>query len=183
MLSRAETEASITPDITVILGELAGMYVLDATDATQTLTVASYYLTYPTDALDSEQAIQEVVLTDSSSVQLEPLDVLARGWHEYCQLMKSFASGDRSTPTQYIAHDRKIYLYPAPNGTYTTSITYYKRHPAGVSNIVFSGDWDNAMRYGVVAQVCLHYGLDAAYAKWYPRYREEAERQRISHSR
>lgn len=183
MLARSETLAGITEDITVILGELASMYVLDANDATQTLTLASYYLTYPTNALDGEQAIQQVVLTDSSGVRMEPLDVLAQSWHEYCQLMKSFGSGDRSTPSQYIAHDRKIYLYPAPSSSYTTSIDYYKRHPAGVSSIVFSSDWDNAMRFGVTRQVAVHFGMDAQIARWEPRYQAERMLQQIAHSR
>jgi hypothetical protein len=182
MLGRAEIQSTIEVDVLAILDEIAGLYVLEDNDATQTLTSTSLYLTYPADALDGEQAIREVVLTDSSSIQLPPLEVIPGGWHEYKQEMESFGTGSRSSPSYYIAHDRKIYLYPAPNAAYTTSIDYYKRHPADVTTIILSDDWKNTLKYGVTRQVALHFGQDAAVGRWDARYQVERELQRIAHA-
>jgi len=179
-LNRADTD--IDESVKLVLRDIANQRVLKSEDTTQTLTSSSYYLTYPTDALDGEDAIISVVLTDSSSNIGEPLVTIAAGWKEYKLRMEDFTSSARSEPCDMITHDRKIYPWPAPNGTYTSSIWYYKRHDETADTIEFSEDWRNALYFGVTMEVAIHHKMVDQIKLWTARYEREKEYQRMIHT-
>lgn len=176
-LERADAAAAIVEQIKVILREIAGYYVLLDTDTSQTLTSSSTTLDYPSDALDGEQAIKSVILTDTSSIQQAPLDYLEGGWRDYNRLMDKFVSGDRSYPMTMTIYNRTIYLWPPPNASYTTSIQYLKRHPENEDNIEYSEDWRNAIMYGVAREVSLNNKMTDQIILWNGRYIEERDKQ------
>ncbi|MEN6546412.1 MAG: hypothetical protein ABFE07_10250, partial [Armatimonadia bacterium] len=123
--------------IQTALDDLAEMHCLKAEDATQTLTDASSYLVYPTNCLSTEQAIISVVLRDIDDVRGKPLRQIPGGWFEYNRIMENASYSSRGDPEYMVCHDRKIYLYPAPDENFTTSIWYYKKHQALSSGIEF----------------------------------------------
>ena len=180
-LQRADAASDIEESIKMILRDIASYYVLTDTDTTQTLTTTDLTLDYPSDALDGEQAIKSVILTDSSSVQQAPLIYLPGGWREYNRLMEQFTSGNRSYPSHMVCFRRKIYLWPAPSQAYTTSIEYLKRHPEDVDNIEYTEDWRNAILFGVCREVAYDNKMTEQMAFWENRYLVERDRQIMLH--
>ncbi len=174
-LNRAET--SIDTALKLVLRDLAGAYALRATDTTQAITGSTVYLTYPVDALDAEGAIISVQLSDTGQTY-DPLKVLPGGWNDYQLLMAG--NSVRGTPEYMIAHNRKVYLYPAPNGVYTSVIDYFQRHADSVT-ISFSDDWKNAILFGVTKEVAVQRKMPDQIALWNPRYEAEKQRQINAH--
>jgi len=177
-LNRADTD--IDDSIKLVLRDLAALRVLKSEDTSKTLTSSDYYMAYPTDALDGEGSIISVVLTDSSSNIGEPLTVIAAGWKEYKLRMEDFTSSARSEPYEMITNDRKIYPWPAPNGSYTSSIWYYKRHDDTADTIEFSDDWTNAIYFGACMEVAIHHKMADQIKLWSERYYIEKDRQRMA---
>lgn len=175
--SYSDTDRDI--EIQMMLDDLAKMHVLKASDATQTLVSGSFYLTYPTDALDTEQAIISVVLTDSSSVACAPLKHLPGGWQEYNYLMQSYSVSGAGEPAYMVRHDRKIYLYPDPSESYTATIWYYRRHSALATTMDFTDDWRNCLYFGACYFTALMGGDSEGVGIWESRYYTEKERMRM----
>ena len=178
-LRRIDTD--IDESIKLVLRDLSSYYCLTDTDTSQSLTSTDLTLDYPSDALDDEQAIKSVILTDSSSVQLPPLEYLGGGWRDYNRLMQYFATGDRSYPESMVCFRRKIYLYPAPNAAYTVSIEYYKRHADTADTISYSEDWRNAIYFGACMEVAVHHKMGDQIQLWSTRYVGERDRQIMTH--
>lgn len=179
VLNRSETDIDV--QIQTVLDDLASFRTLKAEDTTQSLTSSSLTLDYPTLALDGETSIISVVLTDSSSIVGLPLRMFKGGYRDYLRAMESFTSSGRSKPEMMAVNNRKIYLWPAPNDTYTSSIWYYKGHAQDVDNIEYGNGWNNALRFGCAAEVASKIGsLERQEARWTKRYESERAKQIIS---
>jgi len=165
--------------IHLALQDLAKMHCLKAEDTAQSLTSSSYYLAYPSAALSTEQAIISVVLTDASSVRGAPLRTIPGGWYEYNRLMQNVSSATRGVPKWRVCQDRKIYLYPAPNDTYTASIWHFKRHRALASGVEFPDEYDMAVKFGTLYYLHLLNKDTEGLALWGPQYAQERERMRL----
>lgn len=175
------TGTDLDVQIQAALDDLAAMHCLPATDTSQTLTSSSTYLNYPSDCLNTQQAIRSVVLTDSSAVRQAPLDWLPGGMDEYNRLMEAFSTSARSTPAYRVCDGSTIWLYPAPEAAYTVAIDYYKRHPdIALGTVVFPDDWKMAIFMGTVYFAHLLAGDEPGINLWEPRYFEKKERCRIS---
>lgn len=169
--------------IQAVLDDLSGMFSLLEEDTSQSLSSSSYYLSYPSDCLDGEVAVVDVVLTDSSSVRGEPLRHLNGGWQEYGRLMEAYTTSLRSLPKYMVRHDRKIYVWPPPDGTYTSSIWYYKLHQAVDSGIEFPDSWRQAIYQGTVWQKALLIGRQETITQWEPKYNTQKELCRLTITR
>jgi hypothetical protein len=180
-LQRADSASDIEESIKMILRDIASFYVLDDEDTSQTLTSSDLTLDYPSDALDGEQAIKSVILTDSSSVQQAPLTYISGGWRDYNRLMDQYTSGYSSYPASMVCFRRKIYLWPPPSQNYTVSIEYYKRHPEDVDNIEYTEDWRNAILAGVTREVAYDNKMTDQIVLWENRYMVERDRQIMLH--
>jgi hypothetical protein len=166
--------------IQMTLDDLSQLAVLLLEDTTQALTSSSMYLSYPARALSTERAIKSVRLTDSSSVRCKPLLYLPGGWSEYERYMESFSDSSRGLPTHWVQHASRMYLYPAPDGSYTSSIWYYAAAQAVASGIEFPDDWILAIKYGTIYHKAL-LRSDAEQVKfWGPMWMEQRERKRLS---
>ena len=163
-----------------VLSDLSKMAVLIDDDDTQVLTSSSTNLDYPTDCLDTDQAIISVELIDSNSVSQGRMRRLRGGWREYLRQMKQFNSSTRSDPGWMVTHDRKIYLYPPPGASYTTNINYYKRHGDIATDTLFDDSWDNAVYFGTVYFEALLNGSKEEMSIWQPQYYAEKEDRRRS---
>ena len=181
--SAAKTGSDLDIYIQEALDDLSKMHGLKDEDTTQTLVSGTTYLDYPDDALDTDQAIITVELTDSSSVRQGSLRRLRGGWDEYIRLMRHVGSSSRTLPTHMLTHDAKIYLYPIPGAAYTSSIWYYKLHQAIDSGVEFRDTWAKAIKYGA----CYYYSLLSASSEyislWEGRFLVEKENMRRTISR
>lgn len=166
--------------IKMALDDLSRMHVLKAEDTTQTLTSSSDYLTYPSDALYTDQAIISVVLTDSNGNRQNPLYRLRGGWTRYNEMMSYANASSRSYPAYMVTKDRKIYLWPPPSGNYTSSIWYYKLHQDIDSGVEFDDEWKNAICYGTIFFKAKLMASSEYLSLWQPEYLQEKERMRIS---
>ncbi len=169
--------------LSLLVDDLANMHALLGNDATQSLASGTLSLSYPTYALPTDRAIKEIVLTNASSVRQAPLKWLPGGWDAYNRCMEGYNSSTGGTPEYFVCHDRAIYVYPVPNGAFTSSIDYYKRHGAitgTAPTIEFDDAWKKLLKYGLMYFWALM-KADAQYlAVWEPRYLEERERMRTS---
>jgi hypothetical protein len=167
--------------LSLLVDDLANMHVLLDEDTSQSLSSGSLSLSYPSDALDTDRAIKEIVLTNASSVRQAPLKWLPGGWNAYHKCMEGYNSATGGTPTYFVCHDRTIYVYPVPNGAFTSSINYYKRHGAitGTNPTISFGDsWKKLMKYGLVYFWALMKANSEYVALWESRYLAEKERMR-----
>ena len=176
-LQRADTASSIEESIKMILRDISSYYVLEDTDTSQSLTSSSMSLDYPSDALDGEQAIKSVILTDSSSIQQAPLEYIKGGWRDYNRLLDQFVEGSRSYPSNMTIYGRTIYLWPPPSASYTVSIEYFKRHAETVDTIEYSEDWRNTILFGVTREVAYDNKMGDQIVLWENRYMIERDRQ------
>ena len=177
VLRRNETD--IDDQIITVLDDLSDLHILRAEDTTQSLTGASETLSYPTDALHTEEAILSVTLKDSAGITGIPLVVLPGGYLEYLGLCSAAL---RSVPRSMICVPPMIYVYPWPSSDYDATITYHKRHAANPDAIEFADGWRNCLNWGVAAQVAAKYGINnyAAFGVWDAQYqREKAKRKRL----
>jgi hypothetical protein len=168
----------IDTKIQVALEDLSQMHCLLAEDTTQSLTSGSFYLPYPTNALNTDQAIQSVVLTGSSGAT-PPLKQIPGGWDAYSQLMEVYSSASGGVSEWMVCHASRIYVYPQPDGTYPAKIWYYKFHPALALGIEFPNEWANALKFGTAYFIGLLGGDDNLMNRWEPRYFAEKERCRL----
>ena len=169
-LGKSYSGSDLDIQIKAALDDLANMHVLTGTDTSQTLANGDTYLTYPSDSLETKQAIRSIKLTDSNSLQLAPLKQLRGGYKEYLRLMESFSTASRSEPAWYAHQDGRLYLWTPPGGSYTVEIRYYKLAQAVDSGIEFPESWRNAIYFGTIYQKAL-LGADSVYRdQWEPRY-------------
>jgi hypothetical protein len=178
-LRRSETD--IDPYIILTLEDLSDLHLLKANSTALTVTSSSVYLDYPTDALDDQHAIISVTLTDSSSERQWPLDPVIGGWREYCREMTGFTSSSRSIPTHYVCNDRKIYLLPAPDSTYTVDLWYFKRHANSADTIEFTDSWSRAIKFGTLFEFCVAHKLVDYISIYSQRYQEARDFQKMVH--
>lgn len=165
--------------LSLLVDDLANMHVLLGEDTDQSLASGSLTLDYPSDALDTDRAIQEIVLTSSSNVQQKPLKWLPGGWEGYNQCMEGYNSGVGGTPTHFVCHDREIFVYPIPNAAFTSVINYYKQHGAitGTNPTISFGDsWKKLMKFGIVYFWALMKADQSYLSVWEPRYLAEKQR-------
>jgi len=177
------TGTDLDIQIQAALDDLAGMHAILAEDTTQSVTVADFYLPYPSDCLGTDQAIKSVVLTDSGLSAYPGLRHLPGGWDAYTRLMEQFTASGRSTPTYMVRCNRRIYLFPAPDDTYTGSIWYYKAAQAIALGVDFPDDWRNAIQFGAVYYTHFLAGSAEGMNIWEPRFQMEKERMRLRISR
>ena len=168
--------------IQLALDDLSKMHCLVDQDTSQTLADGDEYLDYPSDALDTDQSIISVELTDSSSVRQGSLRRLRGGWDEYIRLMKrsSICTG---LPGWMVTHDLKIYVLPTAGASYTSEIHYYKLHQAVDSGVEFRDDWATAIKLGTAYQYALLSGSAEYLALYEGRYLVERENMRRTISR
>jgi len=178
-LEAAYSGTDLDVAIQLALDDLAAMHVLKDEDTSQSATLATYSLDYPTDALGTEQAIISVVLTSSAGVRGAPLRHLPGGWRAYNELMEAFSASSGSVPAYKVCHDRKIWLYPAPDGTYTADIWYYKNAQAVALDIEFDDEWGKAVKYGSAYFKALLQNSVNLLNLWRPLYMEEREACRL----
>ena len=134
-------KASFTADaideyLQMLADDLSEMHVLEKEDTSQTLTSSTDTLSYPSDALGTEQAIISITLTSGGTLQ-GPLKHLIGGWTEMQKLLKN---NTRGLPKYYAIRGNLIHLYPKPGNTYTTSIWHYRAHAAIGSSFEFPAD-------------------------------------------
>jgi len=182
-LNRGRT--TIDTELLAVLKDLSALHVLRDVDTTQTIDNASpdhWNLNYPDNALGTEQAIIQVTLTDTSGLVSEPLRTLKGGFKEYLRLMGGNQAASVSVPHYQCCVNRTIYVLPPPAGSYAATIYYYRYHDEDLSLIEFEDNWENAIKYGVTAEVAGLAGLEkyAAGQFWLARYAAEKEKQRIA---
>lgn len=173
--------ANIANALRMALNDLSRMHVLKAEDTSQSTSTSTVYLDYPSDALNTDQAIISVQLTDSNGVDQGRLQRLRGGWREYRSQMEEFNTSHRSEPSHFVTHDRRIYLFVPPGAVYTTSIWYYRRHPELTTDgtSVFEDEWQTAIEFGTIRYkaMLLH---DRKFLNIYdPIYRDEKEQMRL----
>lgn len=174
------TETDIDEEIILVLDDLSDAHILKAQDTSQELTATDLSMPYPTYALDDDQAIISVTLTDQhNSEQIWPLEVIPGGWTEYKRLMTAFNTAGRSEPTHYICNNRVIYPYPPPQEPYDVDIWYWKRHPADADSIVFPDSFRRAIYFGASYEVACKRKLIDYITIWMNRYEKEKEKRRI----
>jgi hypothetical protein len=179
-LEAAYSGTDLDVAIQLALDDLAALHVLRAEDTSQSATLATFSLNYPTAALDTEQAILSVVLTDSSGVRGAPLKHLPGGWRAYNELMEAFSTASGSTPAYKVCHDRKIWLYPAPDGTYTSSLWYFKRAQALASGIELEDTWRTCIYFGAAYFKALLMHEVNLLNTWGPQYANEKSQMRLT---
>lgn len=170
-------------EIQMALDDLSSMHCIEDEDTSQSVTNASYYLDYPTRCIPTEQAIIGVVLTNSSGVVCAPLKHLPGGLNEYNRLMEAFSMSARSTPEWMVRQDQRIYLYPPPDDTYTSSIRCYVRHQPIADGVEFYDDWRTAVYFGAVYYTALLMNATELLNLWESRYYTEREKMRRTISR
>lgn len=175
------TETDIDESIKIVLGDLSAIKDLLVEDTSQSLTISDFYLPYPSDSMMDDNAVKSFTLSSPSGYILPPMSVIVDGFREYQMRMQVSQSSGRSVPYEYITHANRIYPWPAPNGTYTASIWYYKRHAEDPDDIDFSLDWKNTIYFGVTAEVAIHRKMDQQLKIWSTRYEVEKRRQRLIH--
>jgi len=175
-------ETDIDGDIIRVLRTLSKYHILKGNDTSLSVSSSDMSLAYPSDALADAQAIISVTLTDSSSDRQAPLKHLLGGWDEYQLQMRSFNDGARSTPHWYVCANRHIYLLPAPDGTYTVDLWYYKRHAKSADAIEFDEDWETAIQFGAAFEVACGHKMKDAMTLWGARFNNEVDDQVMIHS-
>lgn len=175
VLNREETDIDVP--LRLVVDDLADLHALEDVDGTQTLTSTSWYLSYPTDCLDTEEAIVSVQLKDSAGLYGPRLKVWPGGWRDHVEYSESNPS--RSVPAWYAINDRKIYIDPRPASDYTATIHYYRRHGSSLTTLDFTDDWKRCILFGTVLEVACKYGLVSAVNLWGGRYEREKDRRRI----
>jgi len=175
VLNREETD--IDTQLRLVVDDLADLHVLEGLDGTQSLTSTSWHLVYPTDCLDTEEAIISVQLKDSSGIYGPLLKVWPGGWRDHVEYSEGNPS--RSVPACYAINERKIYLDPRPASDYTATIHYYRRHGTSLTTLDFTDDWKRCVLFGAALEVACKYGLPNAVNLWGGRYEREKEKRRI----
>jgi hypothetical protein len=173
-------ETNIDEQIQIVVDDLAAMHVLTDTDDTQSFDNADFMLDYPTDALETEEAIISVTLT-VNGYRSKPLTVIPGGWQEYLRKCSGNLTAARSVVYEMLPQSPYIYLLPPPSQSGTASIYYYKRHSAVGTTLDFSDPWKNCIKFGAASQVAAKYGLNSynAFTAWDAQYQREKVKQKI----
>ena len=170
------TADAIDEHLQMLADDLSEMHVLEKEDTSQTLTSSTDTLSYPSDALGTEQAIISVTLTSGGTLQ-GPLKHLIGGWTEMQKLLKN---NTRGLPKYYAIRGNLIHLYPKPGNTYTTSIWYYQAHAALTTSFTFPADWTLTLKYGAMYFLGLMSENDNLIRIWEARYLAKKEERRVS---
>lgn len=165
--------------IKLVLDDLSKLHALLAEDTSQSLVTDDRYLEYPSDALETDQAIKSVTLTGTGNVLYDSLRYLPGGWDAYQSLMEYHNTANNGVPRYRVIHDKRMYLWPPPDGAYSASIWYYKLHQDISLGIEFDDNWATAIKYGTVSFWAMLKSSADLMAIWEPRYREERERCRL----
>lgn len=160
--------------IQMCLNDLSNEDLLAGTDGDQTLSSTSLTLDYPTDF----KSPISIVLINSSGVRQAPLEKLKGGHREY----REFRDNDSATgePEYYSEFDDKFWLWRPSNGSYTTEIEYYRKHPQTPADILFGEEFRNAIYFGTIYYKALLRGMSAHIARWLPVYLAEKEERRAA---
>lgn len=173
-LNESYSGTQLDTAIQLCLNDLSNEDLLVGTDSDQTLTSSSLSLDYPEDF----KSLISIVLINSSSVRQAPLEKLKGGHKEYRRLRDSDnATGE---PESYSEFDDKFWLWRPSNGSYTTEIEYYRRHPQTPGAILFGEEFRNAIYFGTTYYKALLRKKTEYIAIWRPVYLVEKEERRAA---
>ncbi len=115
------------------------------TDTSITTTKADYDYTLP----DFIRTIRSLSLSDNGRELTEATISQFRQW------VSKYTTVPEGIPDQYTVHGDTLYLSRAPDGVYTVTIDYVRRHPQVVSPIEFDDKFFEAIVNGVIARLWL----------------------------
>jgi len=132
-LNRTETDIDV--QIKAALKLLSGAVdVLMDIDVSQSLVAGSASIAYPTD----HKKVKSIVLNDGT-IDGEPLEEIT--YEKYLRKMRGRTASDYNEPEFYAEFNRKFYLYPVVDASYTPKISYFKYHTDTLTTILFSDEW------------------------------------------
>jgi len=173
-LNRSETTIDI--ELQSVLDDLSQGPYIEATDASQTLTNTSEYLTKPT-----LYFLMNSIILHNGNNWLKPLKPFRGGYKAYREARGNVETVYVSDPEYYVVFGGYIWLWPLPGQNYTLRIDYYKLHGTDLDNIEFSDEWKRAIQFGTTFEVACKRKMTGQMEIWATRYGAEKEKQRLAH--
>ena len=156
-LNRSETD--IDEQTRMALKKLSGHgNYLHNTD-TASLSDGTTYIAEPTDFKD----IEAIVLNDGTD-DGAPLEKIE--FDEYLKRKEDESSDNRDEPKYYARFNKRFYVDPTADGSYTATIYFYRYHTDSLNTILFGDEWREAIYSLATFYVAKKFGIER-YMKLY----------------